>query len=177
MSCCGPASSPAGFDLSPKALRLYAEHGLLVPARLDERTGYRYYAVDQVERGHLIAVLRRAGMPLGRIGEVLDLDGPALAVAVGRWWRGVEQDVSVRRELIRYLDRYLTGRQELMYDVQLRDTPELKMLTAERRVNVDGLDEFIDTATAAITRQLDASGIVDRAALRVIYHGMVTRGQ
>ena len=114
-------------------------------------------------------------MPLARIRPLLDLDGPALAAALGRWWAGVEDDLRVRRELVHYLDRYLTGRQELMYEVQLRDVPEQKLLTAERRVTVDGLGDFIDTATATITRHLDASGVRQGGLLlRVVYHGMVT---
>lgn len=173
-----PLIQPGDFAtrvrLSPKALRLYAEQGLLVPAHVDERTGYRYYAVSQIDRAYLIGLLRRAGMPLARVRIVLDLDGPALVAAIGRWWATVEHDLEVRRELVHYLDRYLTGRQELMYDVQLRDVPEQKLLTAERRLTVDALDDFIDTATAAITRHLDESGLTPCGQLRVIFHGMVT---
>lgn len=169
-----PGEFASRARLSPKALRLYAEQGL-VPAHVDERTGYRFYAPSQLDRGYLIGLLRRAGMPLARIRTALDLDGPALAAAIGRWWTSVEDDLRVRRELVHYLDRYLTGRQELMYDVQLRDTPEQKLLTAERRVTVEELDEFIDTASAAITGHLDTSGITDRGHLRVIFHGMVTQ--
>jgi MerR family regulatory protein len=36
--------------LSPKALRLYDELGLLVPAEVDAETGYRWYADTQLER-------------------------------------------------------------------------------------------------------------------------------
>jgi PPM family protein phosphatase len=39
--------------LSPKALRLYDELGLLRPARVDEYTGYRYYSRDQLEQARL----------------------------------------------------------------------------------------------------------------------------
>ena len=33
--------------LSPKALRLYGEFGLLQPARVDPDSGYRFYGEDQ----------------------------------------------------------------------------------------------------------------------------------
>ena len=46
--------------LSPKALRLYDELGLLRPFRVDEWSGYRYYAPSQLERARLVAWLRRA---------------------------------------------------------------------------------------------------------------------
>ncbi len=59
--------------LSPKALRLYDELGLLKPGRVDPDTGYRYYAVAQLERARLVAWLRRLGMPLARIRQVCAL--------------------------------------------------------------------------------------------------------
>ena len=42
--------------LSPKALRLYDEMGLLPPARVDAVTGYRLYGTDQIEPARLEAV-------------------------------------------------------------------------------------------------------------------------
>jgi PPM family protein phosphatase len=56
--------------LSPKALRLYDELGLLRPAHVDEASGYRYYAPGQLERARLVAWLRRLGMPLAKIAEI-----------------------------------------------------------------------------------------------------------
>jgi protein phosphatase len=44
--------------LSIGALRHYAEIGLLVPARVDPDSGYRYYAEEQLDAARLIAVLR-----------------------------------------------------------------------------------------------------------------------
>src|SRR5258708_19783284 len=67
--------------LSPKALRLYDELGLLRPAAVDGESGYRFYDPAQLERARLIAWLRRLGMPLARIRRVGDL--PAEAAAEG----------------------------------------------------------------------------------------------
>ena len=36
--------------LSPKALRLYDELGLLTPVRVDDNSGYRLYVADQLEQ-------------------------------------------------------------------------------------------------------------------------------
>jgi protein phosphatase len=60
--------------LSPKALRLYDELGLLVPARTDPSSGYRLYDPAQLERARLVARLRLLGMPLARIRIVCDLE-------------------------------------------------------------------------------------------------------
>ena len=50
--------------LSPKALRLYGELGLVVPAQVDPDSGYRRYSEDQVRQAQLVALLRRLDMPL-----------------------------------------------------------------------------------------------------------------
>jgi len=43
--------------LSPKALRLYAKHGLLSPTRVDNDSGYRYYRTEQLHVARVIALL------------------------------------------------------------------------------------------------------------------------
>jgi protein phosphatase len=43
--------------LSPKALRLYDELGLLPPTRIDRDTGNRFYEGGQLERARLVASL------------------------------------------------------------------------------------------------------------------------
>ncbi|HEV7712876.1 MAG TPA: MerR family transcriptional regulator, partial [Asanoa sp.] len=68
-----PGEFGAAARLSPKALRLYAEQGLLVPARVDPATGYRSYSPDQLRRARLIGRLRALGLPLGRIAFLADL--------------------------------------------------------------------------------------------------------
>lgn len=159
--------------LSPKALRLYAEQGLLVPAYVDEHNGYRYYAEAQVEQARLIGLLRRLGVPLGRISTLLDLEGPALAQALGLWWASVEADVAERRRLVDYLNRYLTGRRELMYDVELRQVEAQKLLSTTRRLTVEQLDDFIRSSSQTLASHLESSG-AQGGWLRVIFHGMVT---
>ncbi len=54
--------------LTPKALRLYDELGLLPPALVDPASGYRFYDPAQLERAQLVAWLRRLGMPLPSAG-------------------------------------------------------------------------------------------------------------
>jgi PPM family protein phosphatase len=47
--------------LSVKALRLYAQLGLLVPVYVDPDSGYRYYHADQLQRARLIRLIWHAG--------------------------------------------------------------------------------------------------------------------
>jgi DNA-binding transcriptional MerR regulator len=61
----------AATQLSPKALRIYDEQRLLVPARIDSATGYRYYSSDQVPLGRLVRTLREMNLPLTDIANVV----------------------------------------------------------------------------------------------------------
>lgn len=66
--------------LSAKALRLYHETDLLVPAVIDERTGYRWYAPDQIADARIVRTLRDLEVPLDtvrRITAARDVDARA----------------------------------------------------------------------------------------------------
>ncbi|MGW0991953.1 MerR family transcriptional regulator [Streptomyces sp. NPDC002523] len=89
--------------LSPKALRLYDELELLRPARVDPDTGYRYYAVEQLQRARLVAWLRRLGMPLVEIRTVCALDAAGAAREIRAYWARIEAETTVRRDLAAFL--------------------------------------------------------------------------
>jgi DNA polymerase-3 subunit beta len=57
--------------LSRSALRFYDQNDLLRPQLVDEETGYRYYAVEQLERAVLVRRLRAAEMPVGLVRHYL----------------------------------------------------------------------------------------------------------
>ncbi|MBK3589757.1 MerR family transcriptional regulator, partial [Streptomyces sp. MBT57] len=85
--------------LSPKALRLYDELGLLTPARVDPVSGYRLYAPEQLDQARLVAWLRRLGMPLARIQHVNTLESAAATQEIRAFWAEVEADTAARRDL------------------------------------------------------------------------------
>ncbi|WP_308169677.1 MerR family transcriptional regulator [Acrocarpospora catenulata] len=96
--------------LSPKALRLYDELGLLRPAAVDGESGYRFYDPAQLERARLIAWLRRLGMPLARIRRVCELPAPAAAAEIAGYWEQVLAETAARGQLATFLVDYLAGR-------------------------------------------------------------------
>ncbi len=102
--------------LSPKALRLYDELGLLRPARVDPDSGYRFYDPAQLERARLVAWLRRLGMPLARIQVVCALEPAAAAEEVWAYWTQVQADTARRAELAASLVEHLSGRGAVMSD-------------------------------------------------------------
>ncbi|QHC20623.1 MerR family transcriptional regulator [Streptomyces sp. GS7] len=109
--------------LSPKALRLYDELGLLPPVHVDPHSGYRHYAPAQLERARLVAWLRRLGMPLARIREVCELAPGAAARAVAAYWAQAEADVAARRDLAAFLVDQLERENTAMTAPETPSTP------------------------------------------------------
>jgi DNA-binding transcriptional MerR regulator len=62
--------------LSVRSLRAYHEAGLLVPAVVDPRTGYRSYSIAQLTDAAVIRRLRALDVPLEAIGQILEARDP-----------------------------------------------------------------------------------------------------
>ncbi len=160
--------------LSIKALRLYDELGVLVPARVDESSGYRYYDVEQLETARIVAMLRQLDVPLATIKELLTLEPADAAEQIAAHWRGIEAVHDARRELADYLVNRLSGKRPVMYEVATRDIPERSVLCLKRNVDPQGAwalgKEFI-----AILRERPLPKMEGRAgAMFSIYWGEVS---
>jgi DNA-binding transcriptional MerR regulator len=107
-----PAETAKRFGISIKALRLYERRGLLKPLRTaNGSTGaaWRVYGPDQLARLHKILALKRLGLSLVQIGELLvgqDALDPILAVQE----RALTQD---RERISRALTLIRTARTKL----------------------------------------------------------------
>jgi DNA-binding transcriptional MerR regulator len=109
-------------DLPPQTLRHYHSEGLLVPAGVDERTGYRSYTFAQVEQAMLITALRGAGMSVKLVLRALGEPDTALALLrqhtgeVQRQRRAQDEAIDDAREFLtspprarlRHVDRTTT---------------------------------------------------------------------
>lgn len=152
--------------LTPKALRLYDDLGLLLPAEVDAVSGYRRYGPDQVERARLVASLRLVGMPLARIREVVDMPAALAAVEVETYWRQVEADTSTRRRMVSVLvhrlrseARQMTTSTETLHaefgvshETGGRSSQQDAVLVTPELIAVaDGMGERDDLAGAALT--------------------------
>jgi DNA-binding transcriptional MerR regulator len=114
--------------LSPRALRLYDELGLLPPTRVDPDSGYRWYAAGQLQQARLVGTLRQLEIPLAQIKVILALDPAAASSQVADCWARAESAHAARRELANFLIDRLNGKETVMPDIQLRDMPARSML-------------------------------------------------
>ena len=124
--------------LSLKALRLYDERGVLVPSRVDQASGYRYYDTAQLDEAHLVVMMRQLQLPLAAIKELLACDPADAAERIAAHWREVESVHDARRELADYLVSRLRGKRPVMYEVATREMPERSLLCLKRNVDEQG---------------------------------------
>jgi DNA-binding transcriptional MerR regulator len=125
--------------LSVKALRLYDELGVLVPARVDEGSGYRYYDITQLEAARVVAILRQLDVPLADIKELLACDPADAARRIAEHWQQTEAAHAARRGLANYLVSRLSGKRPvIMYEVATREMPERSLLCLKRNVDEQG---------------------------------------
>jgi DNA-binding transcriptional MerR regulator len=159
--------------LSLKALRLYDERGVLVPSRVDQASGYRYYDTAQLDEARLVVMMRQLQLPLAAIKELLSCDPADAATRIAEHWRGAEAAHDARRELADYLVNRLSGKRSVMYEVATREMPERSLLCLKRNVDEQGMwafgKEFI-----AILRERPLPKIEGReGAFFCIYWGQV----
>jgi DNA-binding transcriptional MerR regulator len=128
--------------LSLKALRLYDERGVLVPSRVDQASGYRYYDPDQLDQARLVVMLRQLQLPLAAIKELLACDPADAATRVAEHWRDAEAAHDARRELADYLVSRLSGKRPVMYEVAMREIPERSLLCLKRTVEAQEMWAF-----------------------------------
>jgi DNA-binding transcriptional MerR regulator len=127
--------------LSPRALRLYDSQGILVPAEVDDDTGYRRYRETQLKTARLVVLLRRLDMPLAQVAEVLTVSGNQAADLVGRYWGEIERRAASQRELARHIQAQLSGdrRASGFAEPRLRHVAEQTFITEKRHVTVGEL--------------------------------------
>ncbi|WP_433272826.1 MerR family transcriptional regulator [Actinosynnema sp. CS-041913] len=139
--------------LSPQTLRFYHSEGLLVPAEVNEQTGYRSYTFDQVEQAMLITVLRGAGMSVKLVRRALDEPDTAPAL--------VQQHSAEVQRLRQEQDRAISDACELFDawpEARLRHTPGTTVVSKVVPGPAGGSDQYdweqADVALAATVREV-----------------------
>jgi DNA-binding transcriptional MerR regulator len=128
--------------LSIKALRLYDELGVVVPARVDADSGYRYYDVSQLESARLVAMLRQLDFSLAEIKELIECEPSQIAERIAQQRRDADVTHEAQRELATYLINHLIGKRTTMPEIATREVPERSLLCQKRNVNTNGAWAF-----------------------------------
>lgn len=146
--------------ISANTLRAYHEAGLLEPAVVDARTGYRGYRTSQIGDAAVIRDLRALDVPLARIREILAARDPETTRRIL-----AEHRDRVRAQLAR-TEQILGSVTDLLADpasvtrlgVTERVLPDTVALTVSGEVPPDGFASFLGEAYGRLFDTLARSG-------------------
>ena len=127
--------------ITVKALRFYEEQGLLLPARIDEESGYRYYTMRQMEPLHRILALKEAGFTIEDMKR-LDASGDERSFLLRKKNAILEKIAQLTLQLSK-IDGYLmAGGNSLSAPVMVKTIPETVCAVMRRRI--DSYDALFD---------------------------------
>ncbi|WIX83601.1 MerR family transcriptional regulator [Amycolatopsis carbonis] len=139
--------------LSVRTLRRYHEAGLLAPASVDDATGYRYYAREQIPNAQVIHRLRELDVPLAEVKHILAAGDPRTrADLVAGHLRRLEDRLDRTRAAVTSLRRLLKPDVEELA-VELRSVPARTVAAIEATVDLDHVLQWYDVAMS----ELDAA--------------------
>ena len=171
-----PTETARRFGVTIKALRLYESRGLLTPLR--SQAGWRTYGPDQIARLHQILTLKRLGLPLARIGELLagpDTLEPVLALQEQALARDSEQ-LSHALALVRAARAKLKAGQALSIDDLAILNQETVMIRPSAKEFGKMIKPFADRHISAEEKESFRAGL-DREQVARDWEGMMAEWQ
>ncbi|MGY5885488.1 MerR family transcriptional regulator [Modestobacter lacusdianchii] len=151
--------------VSVRMLRHYDAIGLLVPARVDSRTGRRSYDLAQLERLNRLVVLKDLGFGLAEVAELLRepvderrvralLEQRHTAMAV------LLRDTAHRLAHVEARLRLIDGGDQVLDDVRVKDVAAVRVVGLSSAVEVDAGDLGAQVADQfdRVGQLLDAAG-------------------
>ncbi len=165
-------------QLSRKALRLYDERGLLVPARIDPNNGYRCYTRSQIGRARRIRLLRLMAMPLDRLGLVLDaweMDPSTASHHIRVHLAGAEKELEAARLAARLLENELYPDKEtrMSIPIEQNELGSQMVVSIRRNITVPAYHQWIDPALKQLFGHIKASGAQIAGDPLALYYGPV----
>lgn len=160
--------------LSHKALRLYADLGLLVPAHTDRFTGYRYYDRAQLRVATRIRLMREMEMPLRDIRRVLSAEPDEAERLIAAHTRAMAQRLEqVRRTGRRLYETMRTEDFVMKLQVEQRELAPQQVVSLTGHVLVKDLDAFIIDSLDQLKAFVASQGGQISGPPLGIYHGPI----
>jgi DNA-binding transcriptional MerR regulator len=161
-------------QLSIKALRLYDRLGLLRPAVVDGRNGYRGYDESQLFTARLIVLLRSLDMPLHEVARVVAAGGPEAADLIDSYWASQERRFAAQRQIAATLRPGVAASDPPsdQFPVRERYVPEQLVLTEQRHVYLGQLTWTREATARLLARAERCGGVAGQRF--VVFHGLVS---
>ena len=131
-------------QVSVKTLHHYDKIGLLVPAEVDQVTGYRYYQVEQIDTMNYIQRLKRYGFSLEEIQQIITLSDEKeisrlLRQQRDKLKREQQEKATILNELQTHISIF-----ERTGDV-MKNSPAMNVLAARAEMSVDEFGKYYGT--------------------------------
>ena len=118
-------------QISARQLRHYDQLGLLRPDHTDQRSGYRYYSIRQLQRLNRILALKELGLSLEQIRPLLDdqISATELRGMLTMKRAQVEQSLAAEESRLRHI--------------------ESRIAEIDRQGRIEGYDVIVKSVAAA----------------------------
>lgn len=160
--------------LSVKALRHYHDLGLLVPAVVDESSGYRYYRLGQANRAEAIRTLRSLDVPLIDVAAVLDGDEQQVTDLLRHHQSRLADELARHERMLGYVRRLVSGEEHLMpYTIDTATLPAQPVASVRRRTDLEHVGEVIAEAFGTLHGTVTTAGVPIVGAPFILYHELI----
>jgi DNA-binding transcriptional MerR regulator len=152
--------------LTIRTLRRYDAIGLLVPAHVDENTGYRYYTLEQARDGEAIRRLRGLDVPLEEVRALVHAPPEVLREGLEAHRARLEGRGVELRQTLAELSRLIDGKEPLVaekemvrFEIGIQDLEEVKVLMIHERVQQDEMWEVVPKDIAEVHAYVQELGL------------------
>lgn len=146
--------------LSIKALRNYADDGILAPEWVDPSSGYRYYTYAQVTQAEVIRLLRSLEMPLDEICEVLEAPDPEKVTEVlDRHRARLEGRLDHYSRMLGFLHHLIDeGGSPMQYDVTVKEIPAQHVAVLHSRIGPTDAGPVVSAGLGTLAQAVAQAG-------------------
>ena len=167
--------------VSTKTLRYYAEIGLLEPSEVNPENGYRYYAIEQLERMLFINRLKMYSFSLDEIKTILqagEMEEDNLYLVFMHKKKEIENQIHHYGRMLTQLEGDIAtmeqGKSIMSYlddiDVQFADVPTMHLLSVRKMVQVEDYPEEYQKCYEKLFRRIAVDGLTMSGAPMVLFH-------
>ena len=168
-------------QVSAKTLRYYAEIGLLEPSEVNPENGYRYYAIEQLEKMLFINRLKAYSFSLDEIKTIFQLEemqDDHLYLAFIHKKKEIEKQLHHYRKLLAQLEDDISaieqGTSIMSYmdkiDVRLVDVPKMHLLSIRKMVQAEDYPAEYIMCYEKLFKRIAANKLTMTGSPMVLFH-------
>ena len=167
--------------VSTKTLRYYAEIGLLEPREVNPENGYRYYAIEQLEKMLFINRLKSYSFSLDEIKAIMqpkEIQNDNLHLAFISKKKEIEKQVHDYRQLLTQLEDDILaierGKSIMAYmdeiDVRLVDVPKMHLLSIRKMVQAEDYPAEYSKCYGKLFKKIAVDKLTMSGAPMILFH-------